>query len=118
VDFAKDTITTVAGIGGHDGEDADGQLATKTRLSSPYGVAVGADGRLVISERGTEKIVTVGADGIVHTVAGGGTDVREGDARRTKLTQPHDVWLDRDGNVLIADTRGSRIRRLITKFGL
>ncbi|MDB5101062.1 MAG: repeat-containing protein [Cyanobacteria bacterium RYN_339] len=118
VDFKANTITTLAGVGGHDGEDPDGLQALKTRLSSPYGVAITADGRLYISERGTEKIVTVGSDGVVHTVAGGGTDVREGDARRTKLTQPHDLWVEPNGNVLIADTRGSRIRRLITRFGL
>lgn len=118
VDFKADTITTIAGIGGQSGDDPDGNQATKTRLNSPYGVCVASDGRLFISERATEKVVTVGPDGIVHTVAGGGTDVREGDARRTKLTQPHDVWISPDGNVLVADTRGSFVRRLVTRFGL
>jgi sugar lactone lactonase YvrE len=118
VDFKADVITTVAGVGGQSGTDPDGQLATKTRLSSPYGVAVTPDGRLFISERGSEQVITVGADNLVHTVAGGGTDVRAGDALRTKLTQPHDLWVEASGNLLVADTRGSRIRRLVTSFGL
>lgn len=118
VDLTTGIISTVAGIGGQSGSDPDGKLATETRLDAPYGVAAAADGRIFVSERGTGRIRMIGLDGKVATIAGGGTDSADGEATLVQLTQPHDLFVEKDGNLLVADTRGSRVRRILTKFGL
>jgi sugar lactone lactonase YvrE len=118
VDLATGVIATVAGIGGQEGSDPDGQSATQTHLSSPYGVAVTPDGRIYFSERTSGRVRAILSDGTLRTVAGGGTDVRDGEATMLRLVQPHDLCVESDGNLLVADTRGSRIRRIVTKFGL
>lgn len=118
VDLQAKAIATVAGVGGQRGDDADGKPATQTRLDSPYGVAVAPDGRIFVSERGPGRIRTIDPDGTVRTIAGGGTDVRDGEARTVRLVQPHDLFVEASGDLLVADTRGSRIRRVVLRHGL
>lgn len=118
IDFTNGLISTIAGIGGQPGDEADGKPATETRLTSPYGVAVAPDGVIYFSERGAGRVRAILPDGKIRTIAGGGSDTADGESLMVQLTQPHDLFVERDGNVLVADTRGSRVRRIITKFGL
>jgi sugar lactone lactonase YvrE len=117
VDFQGKSVATVVGIGGRQGDDGDGRPATETRIDSPYGVAVAPDGRLFVAERGG-RILTVGPDGFVRTLAGGGTDAADGEATAVRLEQPHDLLVDPSGDLLVADARGARIRRIILRHGL
>lgn len=118
VDFQARAITTIAGVGGQKGDDPDGKPATQTRIDTPYGVAVAPDGRIFICERGPGRLRTLGPDGKLWTFAGGGTDVRDGEARGVRLIQPHDLFVEATGDLLVADTRGSRLRRVILRHGL
>lgn len=120
VDLATNLVTTVAGIGGQAAAqpDPDGQLATQTRLNAPYGVAVDAKGQIFISERGTPRVRVVKTDGKLYTLAGGGTDTGDGDARLLSLDEPHDLAFDADGNLLLADARAEKLRKFYTRFGL
>lgn len=115
IDFVGKSIVTVAGVGGQKGADPDGKRATETRLDTPYGVAVATDGRIFFSERLNNRVRTIEPDGTVRTLAGGGTDERDGEASQVKLAQPGDLFVDAAGDLLIADTRGARIRKLILR---
>jgi sugar lactone lactonase YvrE len=51
----------------------DGTLAAEATLSSPTGVAMLPDGRILIAERNAHKVRVIDADGILRTLAGNGT---------------------------------------------
>jgi len=75
-------ISTVAGSGSS-GFAGDGGPATQALLASPTGVALGPDGSLYIGDNGNHRIRRVTPDGIISTVAGGGS----GDAQGVPATQ-------------------------------
>ena len=107
-------ITTVAG-NGLSGFVGDGGPATSATLSSPQGVALGADGSLYIADRGNYRIRRVGPDGIITTVAGNGLSGFVGDggpATSATLSSPEDVAVGPDGSLYIADSGNRRIRRV------
>ena len=120
IDLRTRLVTTVAGVAGRRAAkpEPDGKPATETALNGPYGVAADARGQIFISERGHARLLVVKPDGKLYTIAGGGSSVAEGDARHISFSEPHDLFVEADGNVLITDTRNSRLRRIVTKFGL
>lgn len=109
-------VSTVAGDG-TEGGNGDGGPATSAQLSSPYGVAVDKQGRLFISERGGKRVRVVLPNGTIHTLAGGGTYDGDGESRDVALTEPHDLMLEPDGNLLLCDARAARVRRLWLQWG-
>jgi sugar lactone lactonase YvrE len=116
LDAKTGKVSTIAGDG-TDGSKGEGGPATSAQLSSPYGVAVDKNGRVFISERGGKRIRVVLTDGTIHTLAGGGTYVGEGEAKDVALVEPHDLLLEPDGNLLVCDARAARVRRLWLKWG-
>ncbi len=107
-------ITTVAG-GGNDGL-GDGGAATNASLSGPSGVAVDASGNLFIADLDNSRIRKVDTNGIITTVAGGGNDGLGdgGAATNASLNWPSGVAVDASGNLFIADSANSRIRKVDT----
>jgi sugar lactone lactonase YvrE len=113
-------IRTVAGTGtgwGSTGYGGDGGKATEAKLSSPTGVAVDSIGNLYIADSMNHCIRKVTTDGIIRTVAGNGSNGYGGDgvpAIAANLYQPLGVDVDSTGNLFIADTGNSRIRKVTT----
>ncbi len=108
-------ITTVAG-NGSPGMLGDGGLATAARLNSPRGIQVAANGDLYIGDRSNEKIRKVtAATGIITTYAGTGTAGYSGDggaATAAKLSHPQGLHLTAAGDLYVADTNNSVIRKI------
>ena len=107
------TITTVAG-NGQRGYSGDGGPATAASLS-PAGVAVDAAGNLYIADYGNSRIRKVTPAGTITTVAGNGQQGYSGDggpATAASLMSPAGVAVDAAGNLYIADTDNSRIRKV------
>jgi len=106
-------ITTVAGGGT---SKADGVSATTAALNNPVAVAVDGAGNLYIAEYGGNRIRMVNAAaGTIQTIAGNGTQGFSGDhavATNASLNGPADVKVDGQGNVYIADSMNSSIRKL------
>ena len=105
------TISMVAG----GGTGSDGGLATSAALAQPQGVAVDSTGNLVISEGGLNKIRKVTAAGIISTLAETGVAGFSGDGgpgATAKLNNPSGLAGDAAGDLYVADTNNSRIRRL------
>jgi PKD repeat protein len=117
-------ITTVAGNGytnssnpyGGGGFSGDGGLATDAELYWPLGVAVDAAGNLFFADYGNSRIRKVDTNGIITTVAGGGSNYPGdgGAATNAALVGPCGVAVDATGNLFIADQNDNRIRKVGT----
>jgi len=108
-------ITTVAGNGSY-GHTGDGGPATNAGLGYPYDVAVDAAGNLFIADQFNNRIRKVDTNGIITTVAGGGTNYPGdgGPATNASLHFPFCVSMDAFGNLVIADSYNYRIREVDT----
>jgi sugar lactone lactonase YvrE len=114
---ANGILTRVAGTG-ISGIAKDGGQATNTTFDSPVDVAVDAAGNLYICEDAHSHIREVGTNGLVTTVAGnssgsgGGFSGDGGAATNAQLDLPNSVAVDAAGNVLVADARNYRVRKI------
>lgn len=130
VDGVSGRISTVAGTGTA-GSGGNGQPATQTDLSFPYGLAFDTNGDLLVSERDGHRVgrISAGADGLVtgeadesvSTIAGSGMPNFSGDgfdATYAQLQSPTGLAVDALGNVFIADTENHAIRRIDKLSGI
>ena len=93
----------------------DGGPATNGLLHQPMGVAVDSNGNVYIADTGDNIIRKVTTDGNIATIAGIGYPSFSGDAAaavNAELQSPQDVAVDSSGNVYIADTYYSHIRKI------
>jgi uncharacterized protein (TIGR03437 family) len=111
-------ITTVAG-NGTAGFSGDNGPATRAQLSAPCGVALDSAGNLYIADTYNNRVRKV-SNGVITTVAGnGGTGLDNGGfggdngaAASAQLSSPCGVAVDFAGNLYIADTGNSRVRKV------
>ena len=114
---SQQRITTIMGTGA-DGFSGDGGPATQAQLKSPVGMAVDAAGNLYIADNADNRIRRVDTQGRITTIAGTGEEGFSGDggpATVAKLSSPYGVAVDTSGNLYIADTHNSRVRRVDTE---
>jgi len=110
-------ITTVAG-NGIPGFSGDGGPATSAQLDGTEAVAVDADGNIFIADSYNLRVRKVSPRGIITTVAGPGNQSSSGSsgdggpATNAQLNGPEGVAVDRAGNLFIADTGNSRVRKV------
>ena len=107
-------ITTVAG-NGTEGYAGDGGPAVSAQLSHYTNIAFDSSGNLYIADQINERIRKVTSDGQITTVAGNGTPGFSGDggqAVSAQLHGPTDVAFDSSGNLYIADSGNSRVRKV------
>ena len=114
-------IRDVAG-NGTEGYTGDGGLATSATLAMPYGVFGDAAGNVFIADSGNNVIREVAAaTGTISTVAGNGTAGYTGDrgpATSAQLNGPFGVFVDRAGDIYIADSGNNAIREVVAATGL
>jgi RHS repeat-associated protein len=103
---ASQIITTVAG-NGTPGYSGDGGPASKAHLKNASWFSLAPDGSLYVADQGNHRVRRVGADGIITTVAGTGTQGKGGDggpATKAQLNSPGLCHLGAtDGSLYIAD---------------
>ena len=109
-------VTTVAGTG-IPGFGGDGAAAVSASLNGPAGVHVDAAGNVFIADTRNNRIRRVdAASGVVTTVAGDGNalfgTLGGVPATSTAVAGPEDVVVDAAGNLIIAETLFSRLRRV------
>ena len=112
---AQGILTTVAGSPGSFGFGGDGGLATSAILSSPQDAAPDAGGVLWIADSSNFRVRKVDGAGVITTVAGVSGWSYAGDggpATEAILSAASGVALDSTGNLFIADTSNTRIRKV------
>jgi len=80
-------------------------------------VAADSSGNICIADSGNQRIRKVVTSGIITTIAGNGTSGYSGDggaATEASFNTPWGVTVDNSGNIYIADTYNSRIRKVNT----
>jgi glucose/arabinose dehydrogenase len=109
---ADGIISTFAGTGVA-GFSGDGGPATAAQLFAPWGVAVGNDGTVFVTDAANSRVRAVGPDGIISTFAGTGVAEFGSDGQPALMAAidfPAGVAVGRDGTVYIAAINNNRIR--------
>lgn len=109
VNLATGIVNTRAG-NGEKGKPMDGATAQQAPLVDPRAAVVDAQDNLYVLERGGHALRVVDSRGVIRTLIGDG----KGD---TKLKGPKHLCLDREGNVIIADTENHRIIKYLVREG-
>ncbi len=107
-------ITTYAG-NGTAGYSGDGGPATLAQMNRPSHAALDAAGNLYVTEFQNNVVRKITPGGIISTFAGTGTAGYSGDggpANLATLNEPFGVTVDFSGNVIVADTWNSVLRKI------
>ncbi len=107
-------VVTVAGVVDSIG-NYDGPVYEAT-FNNPHGIAVDANGNVYTADRYSHTIRKITPSGMVETIAGidGVIGSQDGAASTATFNEPWGVSVDIDGNVLVADTRNNKIRKIST----
>ncbi len=115
------TIDTVAGTGKPDNNGGEGP-ALEVNIGDPFGVEIGPDGALYITEVRNHRVLRLDREtGKLTTVAGTGKKGYSGDgglATKAELNEPYEVRFDRAGNMLFVEMQNHVIRRVDAKTGV
>lgn len=106
-------ISTMAGTGGPR-YSGNGVAATSAQLGDPQGMAVDAQGRLIVADSGNGVVRRIDTDGTISTLAGTGTYGDSGDsgaATAARFKMPTAVAIDSSGAVYVTDQSANRIRK-------
>lgn len=114
-------IETVAGTG-QPADGGNGGPTLKTNIGEPFGVEIGPDGALYVTEVRNHRVRRLDLkSGDLTTVAGNGTKGHSGDggpATKAQLNEPYEVRFDRDGNMLFVEMMNHLVRRVDAKTGV
>lgn len=114
-------INTVAGTGKEPANGKQGK-ATEINVGQPFGVEIGADNALYITEVGNHRVLKLDrTSGEITTVAGSGKKGYAGDggpATEALLNEPYEVRFDSQGNMYFVEMMNHVIRRVDAKTGV
>jgi len=104
------TIALVAGEGIAGFADGAGRQA---RFADPFGLALDKAGNVYIADAGdNNRIRKIAPDGTVSTLAGASEGFADGSGNLAAFHTPSAIALDRDGNLVVADTGNHAIRKV------
>lgn len=110
-------VTTLAGSAGNSGSvNGSGSSA---RFNFPYGLAVGAAGKIYVADGGNHLIRAITSTGAVTTFSGiaEASGSADGTIEDAQFNSPGSVAVDASGAVYVADTNNHTIRK-ITSLGV
>lgn len=109
-------VTTVAGSAGHCG-NTDG-VGTAAKFAWPEGLALDSNGNIFVADGHymavSNTIRKIAPDGVVTTIAGspGTYGYADGVGTSARFHLPRAVAVDRNGNILVADSTNRRLRKV------
>ena len=109
-------IATIAGAGYRDGIPAK-----EADVGWPMGMVRRPDGDLIVVDYQAHRLWRIDRKGILHAFAGDGVPGNEGDggpALEARFRLPHDLCLDREGNLYLSDLGNYTVRRIHHKDGI
>jgi DNA-binding beta-propeller fold protein YncE len=115
LDLDRGTIQHVAGTG-KAGYSGDGGLAKQATFNGPKGIAVSADGTVLVVDSENQVVRAIEPDsGLIYTVAGRGPQSRgfggeKGPALEAQFDRPHGIGTAPDGGFYLGDTNNHRVR--------
>jgi len=87
--------------------------ASPLELSDPFGVAVGADGTIYVTDAGDQnRIQRIAPDGTLVSIAGGVEGFGDGVEDKALFNAPSGLAIAPDDNLIVADTGNNCIRRV------
>lgn len=111
-------VETIAGTGKPE-NNGDAGPALEINIGEPFGVEIGPDGALYVTEVRNHRVRRLDlATHTVTTVAGCGRRGYAGDGRPAldaELNEPYEVRFDRDGNMLFVEMQNHLVRRVDAK---
>ncbi len=117
-DFSSETV---AGTGAAE-NNGDAGTAQAINVSDPFGVEVGPDGALYVTEVGHHRVRRLDLEtGELTTVAGCGRPGYAGDggpATEAELNEPYEVRFDRASNMLFVEMQNHLVRRVDARTGV
>jgi sugar lactone lactonase YvrE len=102
----------------------DGGPATSAHLNGPRGISVDEAGNVYIAEEAGARIRRIDPSGKISTIAGNGKTKPDGHdphipgdpgpapALEAQFHTMHDLNLDKDGSLWIADSKNNRVRKI------
>ncbi len=114
------TIDTVAGTGDY-GSSGDGGPAIAATFKSISGLAVDREGKLYISDSTSNVVRVLRLDGVIERFAGTpepGIAEDGKPATETPLRGPTLLTVDPNGNLVIYESQGSKLRKVIAATGI
>ena len=108
-------VTTLAGAAGLVGS-VDNSVGTSARFTFPTGLALDTSGNLYVADTSNHTIRKISPSGSVSTIAGtaGASGNTDAIGLLARFNAPKGVAVDTTGNVYVADTTNSTIRKIAT----
>ena len=104
-DFSTDALITRFAGTGTGSYTGDGGPAVSATLNVPQQITTDAAGNLYITDRNNAVIRMIDTNGVITTVAGGGTSTDNNiPATDAQLVSPAGVVVDAAGNIFIGDS--------------
>ena len=103
------------------GSDPDARQQESLKLNSPFGVNLDRHDNAFLVEMVGNRLLEIGKDGSVRTLAGNGMkgDVGDGGpSERSQVNGPHNLTLASTGDLYFADSWNNRIRWIEKKSGV
>ncbi len=113
-------INTIAG-NGTQGYSGNNVPAVSAELNQPAAVALDSSGDVYIADTGNADIRMINPAGVITTIAGTGCCGYSGDgspAASASFDLPSSIAIDSSGNIYIADTTNSVVRKIAAGTGI
>jgi uncharacterized protein YjdB len=111
----NNVISTLAGSGSAGSANGKGTAAS---FNLPKGVAVDANGNVLVADTNNHLIRKISPSGVVTTLAGSGNFAyADGTGSAASFAYPNKLTLDQSGNLYVADTYSNTIRK-VTSAGV